>query len=279
MASPSITLAAAVDALRAAGRTVTRHTRADAAMRHGCQTLRYVVDGRAVNVGRLRQLALAAADAAPVPAPALATLRADAAAGRPVSLAAMARALSADLLTPAPTPRSLRARAAARLAEGHRLASVDPAAAGAAREHGETFIEWADEISPAPTGDAWAGQPWDPGTPDARARVALQGERVATLWPIAQALRGEGVTLPGAWASDGPVMAGEWSYDRALAALPLGAIAQAAAALAALPPVTAAQDRALTLCRSANCHTCPGLYHRPAAIWPQRGEALPTLTP
>jgi len=303
MACPSITVAAAVDALRAAGHSVTRHTRADAAMRHGCPTLLYVVSARAVTLGQLRTLAAQAADraaraarvtlpegldqAAPFhrfgatsePAPARATLRADAAAGRPVSLAAMARALSADLLTPAPTPRSLRARAAARLAEGHRLASVDPAAAGAAREHGETFIEWADEISPAPTGDAWAGQPWDPGTPDARARVALQGERVATLWPIAQALRGEGVTLPGAWASDGPVMAGEWSYDRALAALPLGAIAQAAAALAALPPVTAAQDRALTLCRSANCHTCPGLYHRPAAIWPQRGEALPTLTP
>jgi hypothetical protein len=83
--------------------------------------------------------------------------------------------------------------------------------------------------------------------------VALQGERVATLWPIAQALRGEGVALPGAWWSDGPVMAGEWEYGRALAALPLGAIAQAAAALAALPPVTAAQDRALALCRSGHC--------------------------
>jgi len=217
MASPSITVAAAVDALRAAGRTVTRTTGADAARRYGCQTLRYVVDGRAVNVGRLRQLALAAADAAPVPSPALATLRADAAAGRPVSLAALARAV-----TPTPAPAT-------------------------------------------PRGDVLAGQPWDPGTPDARARVALQGERVATLWPIAQALRGEGVTLPGAWATDGPVMAGEWPYDRALAALPLGAIAQAAAALAALPPVTAAQDRALRVCRSADCHTRPGVYHTPAA--------------
>jgi hypothetical protein len=229
MASPSITVAAAVDALRAAGHAVTRTTGADAARRYGCQTLRYVVDGRAVNLGRLRQLALAAAaraaraarvtlpegldQAAPFhrfgatsePAPALATLRADAAAGRPVSLAALARAV-----TPTPAPVT-------------------------------------------PRGDVLAGQPWDPGTPDARARVALQGERVATLWPIAQALRGEGVTLPGAWASDGPVMAGEWPYDRALAALPLGAIAQAAAALAALPPVTPAQDRALTLCRSGHC--------------------------
>jgi hypothetical protein len=89
MACPSITAAAATDALRAAGYAVTRTTGADAARRYGCQTLRYVVDGCAVNVGRLRQLALAAADAASVPAPALATLRADAAAGRPVSLAAL----------------------------------------------------------------------------------------------------------------------------------------------------------------------------------------------
>jgi hypothetical protein len=224
-----LTAAAAVDALRAAGRTVTRHTRADAAMRHGCPTLTYVVSGRAVTLGQLRTLAAQAAaraaraarvtlpegldQAAPFhrfgatsePAPALATLRADAAAGRPVSLAALARAVA-----PVPAPAT-------------------------------------------PRGDALAGQPWDPGTPDARARVALQGERVATLWPIAQALRGEGVTLPGSWATDGPVMAGEWPYGRALAALPPGAIAQAAAALAALPPVTAAQDRALALCRSANC--------------------------
>jgi len=92
-------------------------------------------------------------------------------------------------------------------------------------------------------------QPWDPGTPDARARVALQGERVATLWPIAQAVRGAGFDLPPAWWPDGPVMAGERTYGEALAALPLGAIAAAAAALAALPPVTTAQDRALRLCR------------------------------
>jgi hypothetical protein len=79
--------------------------------------------------------------------------------------------------------------------------------------------------------------------------VALQGERVAILWPIAQALTGAGVALPGSWFSDGPIMAGEWSTDRALAALPIGAIATAAAALAALPPVTRAQARALELCR------------------------------
>lgn len=100
-------------------------------------------------------------------------------------------------------------------------------------------------------GGGFAGrQPWDPGTPEARARVALQGERVATLWPIAQAVRGAGFDLPPAWWPDGPVMAGERTYGEALAALPLGAIAAAAAALAALPPVTAAQDRALRLCRS-----------------------------
>jgi hypothetical protein len=103
--------------------------------------------------------------------------------------------------------------------------------------------------TPAPTGDGWAGQPWDPGTPDARARVALQGERVATLWPIAQAARGAGFDLPPVWWADGPILAGERTYVEALAALPLGAIAAAAAALAALPPVTAAQDRALRLCR------------------------------
>ena len=72
---------------------------------------------------------------------------------------------------------------------------------------------------------------------------------MATLWPIAQAVRGAGFDLPPVWWSDGPVMAGERNYGEALASLPLGAIAAAAAALAALPPVTAAQDRALRLCR------------------------------
>jgi hypothetical protein len=125
-------------------------------------------------------------------APTLPRLRADAAAGRPVSLAALARALKSDPLE---------------------------------------------------------GQPWDPGTPEARARVALQGERVATLWPIAQAVRGAGLPLPGSWSSDGPVMAGERTYGQALASLTPEAIRAAAAALAALPPVTVAQDRALELCR------------------------------
>ncbi len=311
-----ITAAAAVAALRAAGHTVTRATGPDAARRYGCQTLRYVVDGRAVNLGRLRQMA--AAEPAPVAAPVaepvaqarprlsatsepapvnlaalaadlgqslglsgvghlpaarrrpvlpgeplppappappaepltLPELRAAAAAGRPVSLARLARLLAVGLSEPAPCPDSLKARAITRSAEGARLAAAgDPDRAAAAVAHADALTAWADQLSPAPTGDAWAGQPWDPGTPEARARVALQGERVAILWPIAQALTGAGVTLPGSWFSDGPIMAGEWPTDRALAALPIGAIATAAAALAALPPVTRAQARALELCR------------------------------
>jgi hypothetical protein len=183
------------------------------------------------------------------PAPELPRLRADAAAGRPVSLTALARALADDLATPAPTPDSLRARAAVRGAEAERVADAEPARAQAAADQAQTLTAWADSLSPAPVADAWAGQPWDPGTPDARARVALQGERVATLWPIAQAVRGAGFDLPPVWWADGPILAGERTYSEALAALPVGAIAAAAAALAALPPVTAAQARALRLCR------------------------------
>jgi hypothetical protein len=164
-------------------------------------------------------------------------------------LGACARALAGDLATPAPTPDSLRARAAVRGAEAERVADAEPARAQAAADQAQTLTAWAQSLSPAPVADAWAGQPWDPGTPEARARVALQGERVATLWPIAQAVRGAGFELPPVWWADGPVMAGERAYGEALAALPLGAIAAAAAALAALPPVTTAQARALRLCR------------------------------
>lgn len=131
----------------------------------------------------------------------LARLRADAAAGRPVSLAALAGALAEA------APGRLRTRA--------------------------------------------AGAPWDPGTPEARARVALQGERVATLWPIAQAVRGAGFDLPPVWWADGPILAGEWQESAALAVLSTDRLKAAAAALAALPPVTAAQDRALAACRQA----------------------------
>ena len=165
------------------------------------------------------------------------------------NLAGCARALASDLATPAPTPDSLRARAAVRGAEAERLGDAEPARAQVAADHAQTLTAWADSLSPAPVADAWAGQPWDPGTPEARARVALQGERVATLWPIAQAVRGAGFELPPVWWADGPILAGERTYGEALAALPLGAIAAAAAALAALPPVTAAQARALRLCR------------------------------
>jgi hypothetical protein len=136
-------------------------------------------------------------------------------------LAGCARALAGDLATPAPTPNSLRARAAVRGAEAERVAGAEPARAQAATDQASTLTAWADSLSPAPTGDAWAGQPWDPGTPEARARVALQGERVATLWPIAQAVRGAGFDLPPVWWADGPVMAGERTYGEALAALPL----------------------------------------------------------
>jgi hypothetical protein len=272
MACPPVTVAAAVDALRAAGRTVTTTTRADAAMRHGCPTLTYVVDGYPVSLGRLRQLARLRA-AAPAPAPAARPLLP----GEALPPPPPATATPGPILPAVPVAPGVAAARAARAARvtlpggldrvtpPHRFGGASEptpalatlrADAAAGRPVSLAALARAVQPVPAPAtprGDALAGQPWDPGTPDARARVALQGERVATLWPIAQALRGEGITLPGAWASDGPVMAGEWPYDRALTALPLGAIAQAAAALAALPPVTAAQDRALALCRSGHC--------------------------
>ena len=66
MAETLTRVADAIATLRAAGHTVTRTSKRDAALRYGCQTCLYVVDGRGVNVGRLRQLALEAktADAA-----------------------------------------------------------------------------------------------------------------------------------------------------------------------------------------------------------------------
>lgn len=166
-------------------------------------------------------------------------------------LAGCARALAGDLATPAPTPDSLRARAAVRGAEADRLAGAEPARAQVAADHAQTLTAWADSLSPAPVADAWAGQPWDPGTPEARARVALQGERVATLWPIAQAVRGAGFDLPPVWWADGPILAGEWRESAALAVLSTDRLKAAAAALAALPPVTTAQARALAACRQA----------------------------
>ena len=292
----------AIAALRAAGRCVTRTTRADAARRYGCQTALYVVDGRGVNLGRLRELAaLAQAEPAPVAEPTAAPEPV----AEPASLSPAGVVALLCRKFPVSTPATYQPAVARLLARG---AAVDPVAVlremnrptlpgeptpppapaphGAAapvlpalppvaprQGPGVTVGELRQDAAegralslatlsqalrrtaavpahPAPTGDALAGQPWDPGTPEARARVALQGERVGILWPIAQALRGGGVALPASWASDGPVMAGELTLSDALARLPLGAIAQAAAALAALPPVTAAQDAALALCRT-----------------------------
>lgn len=58
MAQTLTRVADAIATLRAAGHTVTRTSKRDAARRYGCQTCLYVIDGRGVNVGRLRQLAL-----------------------------------------------------------------------------------------------------------------------------------------------------------------------------------------------------------------------------
>ena len=167
-------------------------------------------------------------------------------------VAAQARALAADLLIPRPTPDSLRARAVIAGAEAARLAvSGEAAPAQAAASHAETLTAWADSLADRPTGDAWAGQPWDPGTPEARARVAEQGRIAARLHPIAQAATGAGCTLPPSWWSDGPALNGELAPMRALEALPLPTLAAAAAALAALPPVTEAQAQGLAYCRAA----------------------------
>jgi len=206
--------------------------------------------------GEPEPVAARVAEPAPVILPgenreAIAALRADAAAGRRVSLASLARALSGDLAEPAPTPDSLRARAAVRMAEGDRVAEAEPDRARVAHTHGRLMIQWADSLSPAPTGSAWEGQPWDPGTPEARARVALQGERVATLWPIAQAVRGAGLPLPGSWATDGPVLAGEIAPPEAVARLSRQALRIAFEALGATRPATGGEARALCLCRDA----------------------------
>jgi len=174
----------------------------DAVARLGFSTLNPATEG----------LTEAPADCYP-PAQGVAAHRAAAAAGRPVSLAALARDLGRGL----------------GLATGGRIPG--PAA--------------------APTGDPLEGLPWDPGTPAARARVAEQGRRAAILWPVAQAIRGAGHPLPASWASDGPVMAGQVGPVTALAALPAALLESAAAALAALPPVTPAQAQALELLRDA----------------------------
>lgn len=226
-----ITAADAIAALTAAGHSVTRISKAQAARRFGCQTALYVVDGRGLNLGGLRARAQAlevTPEVTPEAQAPEATPEAQAQAPARASLATLARAIGQDL----------------GLAQGGHL----PAAAHRAIPRPAPASE---RPAPRPAwADPMAGQPWDPGTPEARARVACQSERVGILWPVARALAGAGVALPASWASDGPAMAGELTLADALARLPLGAIAQAAAALAALPPVTAAQDAALALCRT-----------------------------
>ena len=166
----------------------------------------------------------AAAPVPPAPGGGVAAHRAAAAAGRPVSLAALARDLGRGL----------------GLASGGRL----PVRYGAAGD-------LPARPAPAPTGDPLEGLPWDPGTPAARARHAEQGRIAARLHPIAQAATGAGCTLPPSWWSDGPALSGELAPMRALEALPLSTLAAAAAALAALPPVTEAQAQGLAYCRAA----------------------------
>ena len=204
-----------------------------------CRTLCYLVAGQYVNLGRLRELAREALAAQAEPAPVVAEPEAE----RPGPvLPGEPQPVAARVAEPAPVTLP-----------GENREAVATLRANAAAGHRVSLASLAPELPELPTrfaGGGFAGlEPWDPGTPEARARVALQGERVATLWPIAQAVRGAGFDLPPAWWPDGPVMAGERTYGEALAALPLGAIAAAAAALAALPPVTTAQDRALRLCR------------------------------
>jgi hypothetical protein len=234
-----------------------------------CRTLCYLVGGQYVNLGRLRELAREAQAAQAEPAPVVAEPEAVDRLGFATfnpETESLSEALPPDCYPPAPRRPVLPGEpepVAARVAEpapvvlpGEDRESVAALCADAAAGRRVSLASLARALSDAPelpprfAGGGFAGlQPWDPGTPDASARVALQGERVATLWPIAQAVRGAGFDLPPAWWPDGPVMAGERTYGEALAALPLGAIAAAAAALAALPPVTAAQDRALRLCR------------------------------
>lgn len=234
----------AIAALRAAGRCVTKTTRADAARRYGCQTCLYVINGRGVNLGRLRELAaLAVIDRA---APALEA--------EPVAAPEPAAVSPAPVL-PGEAPRPATPKPAGPEAALPHLPPVAPAPVAPycyahVGPHTPATLAALRADRPAPTGEGLEGQPWDPGTPEARARVALQGERAGILWPIARALTGEGLTLPASWATDGPALAGELPVGQALARLPLGAIATAAAALAALPPVTSAQDAALSLCRT-----------------------------
>lgn len=245
-----IPAAEALAILRAAGVNAQKSP-----ARGRCRTLCYLVAGQYVNLGRLRQLAR---EALPAPSPALPGE------GRPTPAPEPLAQVEVDPYKRGewqrtgigPDPVAVAERRAARWAERnpeHSYRVVPVPARPVLPSETEPPAPVAQD-GPAPElprlrADVWAGQPWDPGTSEARALVALQGERAVTLWPIAQAVRGAGFELPPVWWADGPILAGERTYGEALAALPLGAIAAAAAALAALPPVTAAQDRALRLCR------------------------------
>lgn len=272
-----ITAADAIAALNAAGH---RAMKSPARSRVGCQTLCYLVNGQYVNLGRLRQLArevlspkAAAAEPAPTGGRPVLTLNPGPCdgpylAGDGITLwsfetEAQARAAAGEIAAsgaepylagPGPLGRPVALRPTVAAITAAIAAAPKPVRLNATSEPPAAE----PVVSAAPTGASLSGLPWDPGTPAARERVALQGDRVVILWPIAQALRGAGVALPPSWATDGPVMAGELSLNAALALLPLGAIAQAATALAALPPVTTAQDLALTLCDTG---AVPGRPH------------------
>ena len=129
------------------------------------------------------------------------------------------------------------------------LPGEPPAAAPVAPAGPEPTLPPLDRV--APTGDPLEGLPWDPGTPEARARHAEQGRLAALLHPIARAATGAGHSLPPIWWPDGPILNGEVAPMRALKALPLPVLFAAAVTLAALPPVTTAQAEALAYCRAA----------------------------
>ena len=249
-----------------------------------CRTLCYLVAGQYVNLGRLRELAAAALEAQATPEPTPAPVAPEPATPWDQVAAAMAPAapVAAAPVAAAPAPAAPWAQVAAAMAPAARVtlpgepaaAPLPPAPGGGVAAHraaaaagrpvslaalardlgrglGLTTGGRIPAPAAAPTGDPLEGLPWDPGTPAARARVAGQGRRAAILWPVAQAITGAGHPLPASWASDGPVLNGEVGPVTALAALPAALLESAAAALAALPPVTPAQAQALELLRDA----------------------------
>ena len=236
---------AALAALKAAGVFARK---SPARGRGRCQTACYQVGDQYVNLARLRQLgAQALAAATPTPEP-VATPTPEPVGLPPVAPAPVAPYCLAQAGPATPSPAVAAHRAAA-------AAGLPVSLAALARDLGQSLGLAAGGRVWGPatplTGDPLEGLPWDPGTPAARARHADQGRRAAILSPVAQAIRGAGHTLPPAWASDGPILNGEVGPVSALAALPAAYLESAAAALAALPPVTQAQAQALELLRDA----------------------------